>query len=188
LSIFAPRALAQEQQSEWQIQVRKYCDANDWPAALRVVDQRIAQAPDDLDLKAWHARVLGWSGNLAQAQQEYLQILSVSPNDPDFWAGLGSVYARQGKDDDALLALGRAVQSIPNAPICASRTREPCVKQRSGMPLSQSLRPLPGLTPAARKRNTLLKPVAVFRLASCALATKPTSSTILRPIRPAGRT
>src|SRR6266481_6998586 len=113
LSIFAPRAFAQEQQSDWQVQVRKHCDANDWPAALRVVDQRIAQAPDDLDLKAWHARVLGWSGNLPEAQQEYLEILSLSPNDPDVWAGLGSVYARQGKDDDALLALGRAVQLDP---------------------------------------------------------------------------
>src|SRR5258708_327347 len=113
LSIFAPRAVAQGQQSDWQVQVREYCDANDWPAALRVVDQRIAQAPDDLDLKAWHARVLGWSGNLAQAQQEYLQILSVSPNDPDVWAGLGSVYAREGKEDDALLALGRAAQLDP---------------------------------------------------------------------------
>src|SRR5882762_9571414 len=113
LSIFAHGALGQEQQSDWQIQVRKYCNANNWPAALRVVDQRIAQAPDDLDLKAWHARVLGWSGNLAEAQQEYLQILSASPNDPDVWAGLGSVYAREGKDDDALLALGRAVQLDP---------------------------------------------------------------------------
>src|SRR5882762_1319281 len=113
LSIFAPRAVGQEQQSDWQIQVRKYCDANDWPAALRVVDQRIAQAPNDLDLKAWHARVLGWSGNLAEAQQEYLEILSVSPNDLDVWAGLGSVYMREGKEDDALLALGRAVQLDP---------------------------------------------------------------------------
>src|SRR5882762_4268840 len=113
LSLFAPRAVGQEQQSDWQIQVRKYCDANDWPAALRVVDLRIAQAPNDLDLKAWHARVLGWSGSLAEAQQEYLEILSVSPNDPDVWAGLGSVYMREGKEDDALLALGRAVQLDP---------------------------------------------------------------------------
>ena len=113
VGIFVPRAFAQEQQLDWQVQVRKYCDANDWPAALRAVDQRIAQAPNDLDLKAWHARVLGWSGNFAEAQQEYLAILSVSPNDPDVWAGLGSVYAREGKDDDALLAFGRAVQLDP---------------------------------------------------------------------------
>jgi Tfp pilus assembly protein PilF len=126
LSIFVPRAFAQEQQSEWQIQVRKYCDANDWPAALRVVDQRIALAPNDFDLKAWRARVLGWSGNLAAAQQEYLEILSVSPNDPDVWAGLGSVYAREGKDDDALLALGRAVQLDPKrADLRIAHTRAP---------------------------------------------------------------
>ena len=105
--------MAQEQQSDWQVQVRKYCDANDWSSAIRILEQRIALAPNDLDLTAWRARVLGWSGNLAAAQQEYLEILSVSPNDPDVWAGLGSVYAREGKDHDALLALGRAVQLDP---------------------------------------------------------------------------
>src|SRR6266853_1289418 len=109
LSIFAPRAFAQEQQLDWQVQVRKYCDVSDWPAAIRVLDQRIALAPNDLDLKAWRARVLGWSGNLAAAQQEYLAILTLSPNDPDLWAGLANVYAREGKKNDARLALDRAV-------------------------------------------------------------------------------
>jgi tetratricopeptide (TPR) repeat protein len=113
LSVFALHAFAQEQQSEWQIQVRKYCDVNDWPAAIRALDQRIVLAPNDLDLKAWRARVLGWSGNLAAAQQEYLAILALSPNDPDLWAGLANVYVREGKKNDALLALDRAVQLDP---------------------------------------------------------------------------
>jgi tetratricopeptide (TPR) repeat protein len=113
LTLFAPRAAAQEQQVDWQVQVRKYCDASDWTSAMRVVDQQIARAPNDLDLKAWRARVLAWSGNLAQAQQEYLAILTVSPNDPDTWAGLASVYAREGKKSEALLALDRAVQLDP---------------------------------------------------------------------------
>jgi Tfp pilus assembly protein PilF len=161
LSIFAPRAFAQEQQLEWQLQVRKYCDANNWPAALHVVDQRIAQAPDDLDLKAWHARVLGWSGNLAEAQQEYLEILRVSPNDPDVWAGLGSVYAREGKDDDALIALGRAVQLDPQrADLRVAHTRA-LREAEKRMPLAQILRTPPGLISAARKCHTRLKPVAV---------------------------
>jgi tetratricopeptide (TPR) repeat protein len=64
-------------------------------------------------LKAWRARVLGWSGNLAEAEQEYLAILNLSPNDPDVWAGLANVYAREGKKNDALLALDRAVQLDP---------------------------------------------------------------------------
>jgi tetratricopeptide (TPR) repeat protein len=116
LSQSAPRAVAQELQLDWQAQVRKYCDANDWPSAMHVLNQRIALAPNDLDLKAWRARVLGWSGNLGQARQEYLAILKVSPNDPDVWAGLANVYAREGKKNDALLALDRAVQLDPKRP------------------------------------------------------------------------
>jgi Flp pilus assembly protein TadD len=113
LSLFAARADAQEQQLDWQAQVRKYCDANDWPSAMHVLDLHLALAPNDLDLKAWRASVLGWSGNLAEAQQEYLAILTVSPNDPDVWSGLATVYAREGKKNDALLALDRAVQLDP---------------------------------------------------------------------------
>src|SRR5713226_3924586 len=113
LSLLVPHAFAQEQQPDWQVQVRKYCDANDWTSAMRILDQRIALAPNDLDLKAWHARVLGWSGNLAAGQQEYLAILTLSPNDPDVWAGLANVYTREGKKNDALLALDRAVQLDP---------------------------------------------------------------------------
>ena len=94
LTLFAPREAAQEQQVDWQVQVRKYCDASDWTSAMRVVDQQIARSPNDLDLKAWRARVLAWSGNLAQAQEEYLAILTVSPNDPDTWAGLANVNSQ----------------------------------------------------------------------------------------------
>jgi tetratricopeptide (TPR) repeat protein len=112
-TLFAPRAHAQEQQAVWQLQVRKYCDANDWPSAMRVLEQQIARSPNDLDLKAWHARLLTWSGDLAAARQEYLAILAVSPNDPDIWAGLANVYVREGKKYDALRAFDRAVQLDP---------------------------------------------------------------------------
>jgi tetratricopeptide (TPR) repeat protein len=111
--MFAAQAAAQDRQLDWQTQVRAYCDANDWVSAMKVLEQRIAQAPDDMDLKAWRARVLTWSGNLTLAEQEYLAILEISPNDPDVWAGLASVYAREGKRDQALAALDRAVQLDP---------------------------------------------------------------------------
>jgi tetratricopeptide (TPR) repeat protein len=111
-ALFAPHCRAQEP-PDWQVQVRNYCDASDWPSAIGLLDQRIALAPNDLDLKAWRARVLGWSGNLAEAEQEYLAILNLSLNDPDLWAGLANVYVREGKKNDALLALDRAVQLDP---------------------------------------------------------------------------
>jgi tetratricopeptide (TPR) repeat protein len=113
LSLCAASAAAQDQPRDWQRQVRKYCEANDWPSAMRVLEQQIARAPGDLDLKAWRARVLTWSGNLAEAQQEYLAILRGSPNDADNWAGLASVYAREGKNEDALRALDIALQLDP---------------------------------------------------------------------------
>jgi hypothetical protein len=113
LTLLAARTAAQERQYDWQSQVRTYSNARDWPSALRLLEQQIGAAPNDLDLKAWHARVLTWSGNLAQAQQEYLAILNVSAKDPDVWAGLASLYTREGRNSDALLALDRAVQLDP---------------------------------------------------------------------------
>jgi len=124
LTLLAARAAAQEQQPDWQGQVRKYCDASDWPSAIRVLEEQIARAPRDLDLKAWRARVLTWSGRLAEARQEYLTLLKVASNDPDNWAGLASVYAREGKNADALRALDTAVQLDPKrADLHAARAR-----------------------------------------------------------------
>jgi tetratricopeptide (TPR) repeat protein len=105
--------LAQEQPPNWQAQVRKYCDASDWPSAMRVLEAEIARAPQDLDLKGWRARVLTWAGRLEEAEHDYLEILAVDKRDPDNWAGLATVYLREGKIDDALRAIEIAVQIDP---------------------------------------------------------------------------
>jgi tetratricopeptide (TPR) repeat protein len=91
---------------------------------MRVLEQEIARAPADLELKSRRAQVLLWSGNLAQAQLEYLAILRRSPRDPDNWAGLANVYTREGKNVDALEALNHAVQLDPQrADLHAARAR-----------------------------------------------------------------
>ena len=64
-------------------------------------------------MRAWKARVLEWSGKLAQAEQEYLQILQVSKNDPDNWLGLANVFLGEGKTQEALRAADTAVQLDP---------------------------------------------------------------------------
>src|SRR5260370_28798652 len=76
---------AQTPPTEWQQQVRKYSQVKDWDSAMRILDQEIARSPQDMDVRAWRARVLEWSGNLAQAEQEFLQVLQVAKNDPDNW-------------------------------------------------------------------------------------------------------
>jgi tetratricopeptide (TPR) repeat protein len=80
---------------------------------MRIVEEEIARAPGDMDVRAWRARVLEWSGKLPEAEHEYLAILQVSKQDPDNWLGLGNVYLRQGKTQDALHALGTAIALDP---------------------------------------------------------------------------
>jgi tetratricopeptide (TPR) repeat protein len=100
----------------WQDEVRRCAEAQDWPAAMRIVDQEIARAPQDMDVRAWRARILAWSGRLVEAEREYREILTVSPSDPDDWLGIGSVYSREGKMEEALRALDRAVELDPRRP------------------------------------------------------------------------
>ena len=109
-----PGASGQRQQlPQWETQVRKYAEARDWTSALNVVDIQIALAPQDMDIQAWRARVLAWSGDLAGAEKVYLAIVEVVPNAPDDWMDLGNIYLRQGRTDEALRALDRAVKLDP---------------------------------------------------------------------------
>src|SRR5919108_4573101 len=91
---------AQSQAPDWQAQVRKYAEAKDWDSAMRVVEREIAGAPQDMDVRAWRARVLAWAGKLPEAEKEYLEILRVARSDPDNWMGLANVYLREGKLSD----------------------------------------------------------------------------------------
>src|SRR5713226_7131902 len=95
----------QNPSADWEAQVRKYSELKDWASAMRLVDQEIAREPEDMDIRAWRARVLAWSGNLAAAEREYLQVLRVSKSDPDNWLGLANVYLGEGKTQEALRAL-----------------------------------------------------------------------------------
>src|SRR2546421_5225062 len=117
-------AFAQDQPSEWQTQVRKFAGTKDWDSAMRIVERELARAPQDMDVRAWRARVLNWSGHPTEAEKEYLEILKVSRNDPDNWMGLAGAYLREGKIEDGLRALDRAVELDPKrADLRAARAR-----------------------------------------------------------------
>lgn len=119
-----PGSQAQSQAPDWQTQVRKYAEAKDWDSAMQLVEQQIARAPQDLDVRAWRARVLAWAGKLPEAEKEYLEILKVSRTDPDNWMGLASVYLREGKLSEAERAISTAEELDPKRPdIHAARAR-----------------------------------------------------------------
>ena len=122
--VCVPASRAENQASDWQSQVRKYAEAKDWDSAMRVVEQQIACAPQDMDVRAWRARVLAWSGKLPEAEKEYLEILRVSRTDADNWMGLASVYLREGKLSEAQRAVSTAEELAPKrSDIHAARAR-----------------------------------------------------------------
>ena len=91
---------------------------------MKIVDREVARTPQDMDVRAWRARVLTWSGHLAEAEKEYVEILKFTKSDPDNWMGLASVYLREGKATDALRALDRAKELDPKrADLRAARAR-----------------------------------------------------------------
>jgi tetratricopeptide (TPR) repeat protein len=122
--VLAPASLAQNQAADWQAQVRKYAEAKDWDSAMQLVEQQIAHAPQDMDVRAWRARVLAWSGKLPEAEREYLEILKVSRTDADNWMGLAGVYLREGKLAEAQRAISTAEELDPKrSDIHAARAR-----------------------------------------------------------------
>jgi tetratricopeptide (TPR) repeat protein len=97
----------------WQQQVRRYAQAQDWNAAFTIVDREIARSPEDMDVRAWHARLWLWSGRVSEAEGEFLQIVSISPKNPDYWLDLANVYSREGRSREAERELERALELDP---------------------------------------------------------------------------
>jgi len=105
---------------------------------LGLVEREIARTPLDVDVLAWRARILMWSGHLADAETEYLKILQISRTDPDNWLGLAKVYLREGKTQEALHAVDTAVELDPNAQTCGPLGAMCCT--RSARARKRSLR------------------------------------------------
>src|SRR3984893_7541034 len=122
--LFCLFGLAQQPTPAWQEEVRRCAEAQDWTAAMSIVDREIARAPRDMDIRTWRARVLLWSGKVKEAEDEYLEILTADPNDPDNWMALANVYSRESRTPDALEALNHALELDPKrADLHAARGR-----------------------------------------------------------------
>ncbi|MCU1299813.1 MAG: hypothetical protein JWQ87_97 [Candidatus Sulfotelmatobacter sp.] len=122
IGLFCTVAWGQLVISTWREDVRSRVEAHDWNAAMSIVDREVALAPQDMDVRAWKARVLLWSGKVAEAELEYQAILAVAPTDPDDWEGLANTYSREGRTKEALHALDCALELDPKrADIRAAR-------------------------------------------------------------------
>jgi tetratricopeptide (TPR) repeat protein len=55
-------------------------------------------------------------GTIYMQQEEMERVLAAQPDNGDLWATLGSVYKQAGKPDDAIAALKKAIDLLPNQP------------------------------------------------------------------------
>jgi Flp pilus assembly protein TadD len=113
ISLSLSLAAGQEGIAGWEPKVRDYVARKEWASAVQVIDRELGASPDDANAKAWRARLLTWSGQLIAAEQEYRWLIAAAPNDPDNYLGLAAVYVAQGRSEDAIATLGKAVTLDP---------------------------------------------------------------------------
>jgi tetratricopeptide (TPR) repeat protein len=101
-------ARPQQASADWQTQVRHDAAIADWSDALGLVDGVLSVHPTDYDAREWRGRLLLWSGDAKSAEVDFLSLTAESPNDPDTWQGLASVYEREARWEDALKAIDQA--------------------------------------------------------------------------------
>jgi tetratricopeptide (TPR) repeat protein len=98
---------------DWSAQVRDRVAAHDLAGAQKIVDARLAVAPDDSDALGWRAQLLAWTGHHAEAEATFRRALELSPRDGDYLLGLATLEAQDGRNADALALLDAALQIPP---------------------------------------------------------------------------
>jgi tetratricopeptide (TPR) repeat protein len=109
---------------DWQQRVRNEVKDHHLDAATTIVDQRLADAPEDLEAHGWRGRLLAWKGRWSDGEAEYELVLEKVPDDIDMLTGLADVLLWQQKYSEALRVLDRARTISPSDPaILAQRAR-----------------------------------------------------------------
>src|ERR1700728_3953835 len=106
---------------DWQQQVRKDVENQHIDAALAIVDQRLAVAPEDLEARGWRGRLLAWKGRWSEGEAEYKLVLDKFPDDTDILTALADVLLWQQNYIEALRTLDDARKISPADPQILSR-------------------------------------------------------------------
>jgi tetratricopeptide (TPR) repeat protein len=106
--------LAGQTISDWQLRVHHEVENQHIDAALVIVDQRLANAPEDLEAHGWHGRLLAWKGRWSEGEAELKLVLDKFPNDTEILITLADVLLWQKNYTEALLALDQARKISPS--------------------------------------------------------------------------
>lgn len=136
--------LVQTQQPEtadWLTEVQKRVAAHDLADAQKIVEARLATAPEDSDALGWLAQLLAWTGHRSEAEATYRRALQLSPRDGDYLLGLATLLAQDGHSADALFLLDAALQvPPPRADVYSERGRVLAALDRRGEARADFLR------------------------------------------------
>jgi tetratricopeptide (TPR) repeat protein len=121
LLLASVRLLAGQTINDWQLRVRNDVESQHIDAALAIVEQRLADAPEDLEARGWHGRLLAWKGRWSEGEKEFKLVLDKVPNDTEILAALADVLLWQHNYTEALVILDQARQSSPSDPEILSR-------------------------------------------------------------------
>jgi tetratricopeptide (TPR) repeat protein len=116
LLLFAAPHLAGQSTGEWQQRVLDEVKGQHLDTALKVVELRLADEPEDLEAHGWRGRLLAWKGRWSEGEAEYKRVLEKVPNDTDILTGLADVLLWQQKNTEALQVLERAQAISPSDP------------------------------------------------------------------------
>jgi YaiO family outer membrane protein len=94
-------------------ELRSLVAAGQFDRASAIVDAWTARCPDDLDARAWHARLLAWTNRWAEAESTYRELLVHAPHDVDLLSGLADLLCWQRRGEEALPLLDRACALDP---------------------------------------------------------------------------
>jgi tetratricopeptide (TPR) repeat protein len=113
--------LAAQAPDDWTSRVRADVESHRIDAALAVVDQRLANAPEDWEAHGWRGRLLVWKGRWSEGEAEYRLVLDKVPDDTEILTGLSDVLLWQKKYTEALQTLDQARKISPSNPEILSR-------------------------------------------------------------------
>jgi len=124
LLLVSAQLLAAQTIDEWQLRVRNEVGNQRIEVALIIVEQRLANAPEDLEAHGWRGRLLAWRGHWSEAEDEFKLVLETFPNDTEILTALADAFLWQENYFEALRTLDQARKIAPSDPeILARRAR-----------------------------------------------------------------
>ena len=113
--------LAGQTTDDWQPRVRNLVENQHIEAALTIVEERLANSPEDMEAHGWRGRLLAWKGRWSEGETEFKLVLDKFPNDTEILTALADVLLWRKNYAGALLTLDRARQISPSDPEILSR-------------------------------------------------------------------